>query len=158
MTCKPFAIVAGIALACAMAPAAAQTAAPAPATPKPSQAAPAAAGPDAMIDAMFKAWDADHNGVLSQAEFRKGWDSIRDRAEAKVETRLREQFDKVDANGNGAVDAGEYGKLLLVQRAGKSAPPLSTFDRNGDQRLDFDEYMTLISRLVATPRNAGQAP
>ena len=111
------------------------------------------------VDATFKAWDADHNGVLSQAEFRQGWNAVRQRAETKVEAGLRTQFDKVDANRNGAIDAGEYGNLLLVQRAGKSAPALASFDRNGDQRLEFDEYMALVGRLAVAPRKPqGKSP
>lgn len=119
----------------------------------------AAAQREPTVDAMFKAWDADHNGVLSQAEFQQGWSSLRQRAEDRVEASLHGQFDKVDANRDGAIDAGEYGSLLLVQRAGKSAPPLASFDRNGDQRLEFDEYMALVGRMAAAPRAApGKAP
>lgn len=111
------------------------------------------------VDATFKAWDADHNGVLSQAEFRQGWNAVRQRAETKVEASLRTQFDKVDANHNGAIDAGEYGNLLLVQRAGKPAPALASFDRNGDQRLQFDEYLALVGRLAVAPRKSqGKSP
>lgn len=134
---------AGLALACASMQACAQAA-----TPR-----------EPAVDATFKAWDTDHNGVLSQAEFRQGWNSVRQRAENKVEAGLRTQFDKVDANHNGAIDAGEYGNLLLVQRAGKSVPALASFDRNGDQRLEFDEYMALVARLaVARPRPQGKSP
>lgn len=107
------------------------------------------------VDATFKAWDADHDGVLSQAEFREGWNSLRQRAEGKVEASLRAQFDKVDANRDGAIDAGEYRNLLLVQRAGKSAPALASFDHSGDQRLQFDEYLSLVGRLAAPARAAG---
>jgi Ca2+-binding EF-hand superfamily protein len=146
MNRKPMAFLAALAFACALAPAGAQTAA-AGAAP---QSAPAPAAADAGADAMFRGWDADHNGVLSQTEFRRGWESLRARAEAKVEDRLREQFDKVDADHDGAVDAGEYGNLMLVRRAGKSAPALSAFDGNGDRKLDFDEYIALVARLAAT--------
>lgn len=154
---------AGLALACASTQACAQAAAAKP-QPQPQHALPAQAAAPATprepaVDATFKAWDADHNGVLSQAEFRQGWNSVRKRAENKVEASLRTQFDKVDANHNGAIDAGEYGNLLLVQRAGKSAPALASFDRNGDQRLEFDEYMALVARLAVAPRKPqGKAP
>ena len=152
---------AGLALACASTQACAQAAAAKP-QPQPQRALPAPAAAPAMprepaVDATFRAWDADHNGVLSQAEFRQGWNSARRRAdERRVEASLRAQFDKVDANHDGAIDAGEYGGLLLVQRAGKSAPPLATFDRNGDRRLAFDEYLALVSRLAADAPRAGQ--
>jgi Ca2+-binding EF-hand superfamily protein len=161
---------AGLAFACASAQACAQAAAAKPQSqsqPQPQRALPvqatAPAAPAAprepAVDATFKAWDADHNGALSQAEFRQGWNSVRQRAEDKVEASLRTQFDKVDANHNGGIDAGEYGKLLLVQRAGKSAPALASFDRNGDQRLEFDEYMALVGRLAVAPRKPqGKSP
>ena len=147
MSRRMAAAIAGALLACASAQAGAQAGTQAASIP--------------AADATFKAWDTDHDGVLSQAEFRQGWSSARHRAEErKVEASLRAQFDKVDANHDGAIDAGEYGGLLLIQRAGKSAPPLATFDRNGDRRLAFDEYMALVSRLAAAaPRAAqGKAP
>lgn len=111
--------------------------------------------PASASDAVFAAWDTDHDGMLSRAEFDRAWEGLRERAEARVESRLREQFDKVDANRNGAVDAGEYGHLVLVQRAGKSAPPLSAFDADHDGRLAFGEYLTLVGRLAATARAPG---
>jgi hypothetical protein len=121
-------------------------------------AAVAPAQREPAVDATFKAWDANHDGMLSQAEFRQGWNSVRQRAENKVEASLRTQFDKVDANHNGAIDAGEYGSLVLVQRAGKSAPPLASFDRNADQRLEFDEYLAMVARLAAAPRAQQSQP
>lgn len=150
----------GLALACALAAAlvvpasAAAQSSPQPVQRLPAPAKAAAAAPDAG-DAVFAAWDANHDGMLSRAEFQHAWDGLRERAEARVESRLREQFDKVDANGNGAVDAGEYGNLLLVKRAGKSAPPLSAFDANHDGKLAFGEYLALVGRLAATPPPAG---
>ena len=153
--------IASLAFACASTQACAQAAAqPQPQPQRAQPATPASAAPrEPAVDATFKAWDTDHNGVLSQAEFRQGWNSVRQRAENKVEAGLRTQFDKVDANHNGAIDAGEYGNLLLVQRAGKSAPALASFDRNGDQRLEFDEYVALIGRLAVAPRKPqGKSP
>ena len=151
--------IASLVFACASTQACAQAAA----QPQPQRAQPATPAPatprEPAVDATFKAWDTDHNGVLSQAEFRQGWNSVRQRAENKVEAGLRTQFDRVDANHNGAIDAGEYGNLLLVQRAGKSAPTLASFDRNGDQRLEFDEYVALIGRLAVAPRKPqGKSP
>lgn len=108
------------------------------------------------IDAAFTAWDLDKNGVLSRAEFRSGWVALRRAGE--LQTRLRAQFHAVDANKNDAIDAGEYNSLVLVQRAGKSAPPLSTFDTNKDQRLEFDEYLQLVQRLAPAVRQEAPAP
>ena len=47
-----------------------------------------------------------------------------------------------------AIDAAEYGKLLLVERAGNGAPPLSMFDTDKDQRLQFPEYLALVRHMT----------
>ena len=112
----------------------------------PASKPPAAAA--AQVNATFSAWDADKNGVLSRSEFEAGWMVLRQAAEAQE--RLRAQFHKVDSNGNGAIDAGEYPNLLLVKGAGAAALPLSSFDANKDQRLEFGEYVSLVRRMSAS--------
>ena len=122
-------------------------------------ATPSAPSADAMADAAFKAWDANRDGTLSPAEFRTGMTALRRRTEAStaLALRLRAQFDRIDADGNDAIDGGEYGHLLLVRKADK-APALSTFDRNRDQRLDFAEYLVLVERLAPATRAPGKTP
>lgn len=132
-------VLAGLAAMCISQGVFAQAATATPAA-RPEQAAAAA-----QVDATFKAWDADHNGALSAQEFKTGWAAMRQVAE--VEARLRAQFHKVDANGNGAIDAAEYANLVLVKNAGKSAPLLSAFDTNKNQRLEFGEYLGLVRRM-----------
>ena len=105
-----------------------------------------------QVDQTFKLWDADHNGALSEQEFRNGWRSMRRAVE--VRSGLHEQFTKVDVNGNKAIDAGEYGNLVLVQEAGKAAPPLSAFDKNKNQRLEFSEYLTMVRQLSGRRKSA----
>jgi hypothetical protein len=107
---------------------------------------------DASADAAFKALDTDRNGVLSSQEFRAGYAGLQ-RAIA-VEIRLAEQFRAVDANHDGAIDGGEYARLVLVGRLGKAAPPLSTFDANGDHKLGFGEYVAAVRRLAALQSQA----
>jgi Ca2+-binding EF-hand superfamily protein len=104
-----------------------------------------------QADATFSAWDTDRSGALSRQEFSAGWAAVRRMGE--VQARLHEQFRSVDANRNDAIDAGEYGNLLLVQRAGTSAFSLATFDTNKNQQLEFSEYVGLVRRL-ATPTAA----
>ena len=106
------------------------------------------------IDAAFKDWDADHSGSLTLQDFRNGWLLLR-RAEA-MQMRLREQFQKIDVNKNSAIDANEYGNLVLVKQAGASAPGLVSFDANKDQRLEFGEYVELVRRM-STPRQPAPA-
>lgn len=128
---------AALALACAQVSAQAQQPA--------RQPAPAPASQQA--DAAFAAWDTDRNRSISQQEFRNGWASMQRRIVAEG---LRAQFNQIDANRNGAIDANEYGNLMLIKRAGRSAPALATFDANKDQRLQFQEYAAMVQRL--TPR------
>ena len=99
-----------------------------------------------QADALFAAWDRNHDGQLSPTEFRDGLQ--RARGGARAQASLRHQFDALDANHNGAIDPGEYGKLELVKRAGKSAPALPAYDGNHDGRLDFAEYVKLVEALA----------
>lgn len=115
-------------------------------TPAAPVAAPQArpgAGPAAEA---FKAWDQDHNGSLSLAEFRAGWQQLQRVAETQA--RLHHQFSTVDANSNNAIDPAEYGSLLLVRQAGKSAPQMSMFDADRDGKLQFGEYLKLVQALA----------
>ena len=117
-----------------------------PAAPAPVKAEPTGA------DAAFSAWDVDQNGSLSPQEFRNGWEQVR-RA-TQMEASLRKQFIAVDANKNGAIDPSEYSTLILIKNAGKSAPPLSTFDANKDGKLQLAEYFKLVQTLA--PRDAAK--
>lgn len=133
---------------------------PAP-SPRPGPAPIIAPSPNQpQIDAMFAAWDLDHDGALSREEFRRGAGNVRT---ALVDRRLQAQFNAVDVDKNGGIDAAEYASLLLVKRAGTTAPPLSTFDANHDQRLNFAEYTDMVRRLAsppprAAPRGAAHKP
>jgi hypothetical protein len=106
----------------------------------------------ARVAATFAAWDVNKDKVLSQQEFVAGWRNLQ-RA-AAVEAGLRRQFSVVDADRSGAIDGKEYGNLLLIKRAGKAAPLLSSFDANRNQRLEFPEYLELVRRMTATPQAA----
>ena len=72
----------------------------------------------------------------------------------EVQARLRHQFGTVDANKNDAIDPAEYGNLMLVKQAGKSAPQMSVFDANRDGKLGFGEYVKLVQALAP---DAGKA-
>lgn len=103
-------------------------------------------------DATFAAWDTDNNGSLSPQEFRTGWQQARQTLQ--VQARLRQQFATIDANKSGAIEASEYGNLLLIKQAGKAAPPLARFDANKDGKLQQGEYVQLVSTLA--PQDAAK--
>ena len=111
----------------------------------------AQAGAEAA-EATFARWDSDHNGVLSLEEFRTGSHAMAQAARAAArdaaEASLRGQFESIDVNDDAAIGADEYPNLMLVRRAGTSAPPLADFDGNRDGRLQFAEYLALVRQLA----------
>ena len=107
--------------------------------------------PPGGTDAVFTAWDKDGNGMLSKEEFRNGWAATRS---ALAEQRLRAEFARHDTNKSGKLEVAEYGNLVLVKRAGAKAPAMTTFDRNRNGGLEFDEYIDFIS---AAARQANAA-
>jgi Ca2+-binding EF-hand superfamily protein len=132
-----------------------------------TSAAPAAAAGDAAAGpltppattaaSIFHAVDANKDGALSPQEFAAGYAAVQ--RLMTLEIRLREQFGRVDADHGGSIDASEYARLMLVRRAGAAAPPLATFDADGNGSLNFAEYVAAIRRLAAlrpAPAPAGK--
>jgi hypothetical protein len=128
---------------------------PAQSRPQPVQARPPAAS--AVPERLFKAWDKDANGVLSQQEFVAGWNGARQRI-VTAEHRLQQHFATADANHDGAIDAAEYARLEVVRNAGAKAPPFATFDANHDQRLAPGEYVAMLRRFAAARTATPAAP
>ena len=155
----------------AFAGAAAAQSAPVPTVaPQPVQSAPSPAPKPAatdlraepvppQVDAVFKAWDTNHDGTLTLAEFHAGWRNIRrgDRQTTGM-AGLRQQFGRIDADDSGGIERDEYPNLVLVKRAGAQAPPFSEVDRNHDGKLDFAEYSELVRRLQTAGHEATPSP
>ena len=120
-------------------------------------AAPAAPAPAAkdMAAETFKQWDKNADGQLSLPEFRAGWQQAQ--AAVQLQAQLRRQFATLDANHDGAIDASEYGNLVLIKNAGKNAPPLARFDANADGKLEFGEYLKLVEALAPKEATKGAA-
>ena len=130
----------------------AQTSTAAPASaPAPTAAAPARTGPSpgdgqaATAEQLFASWDKDKNRMLSQEEFKNGWESAR---EQNILGRLEAQFRAADKDKSGLIEAGEFANLGLIKRAGSGAPPMSAFDLNKDQKIDFKEYLDLVPAMM----------
>jgi hypothetical protein len=102
------------------------------------------------VDAVFAALDSDRDGTLSRAEFRAGHAALQ--KAIATEVRLRDQFRAVDRDRSGAIEAAEYSKLVLVRRAGASAPAFAAFDADGDAKLGFGEYLVAVRRLASAPQ------
>jgi hypothetical protein len=102
---------------------------------------------------VFSTLDTDRDGQLSPQEFRAGYAALQ--KAIAIELRLREQFRTVDTDGSGALDTGEYSRLVLVQQAGAAAPPLATFDADRSGGLGFAEYVDAVRALAA---GAAKAP
>ncbi|WAR02402.1 PLSL-like protein [Mya arenaria] len=64
---------------------------------------------------------------------------------------LREQFDSLDADGNGTIELEEIGRALEL--AGLKIPQykvrkiIDDFDKNKDGKIDMNEFRTLYSKL-----------
>ncbi|MCC8362616.1 hypothetical protein LK996_05955 [Lysobacter sp. A6] len=130
-------------------------ASPAFAQNKPAPAQPAAAQQQGGPDAVFAQWDTDKNGTLSKNEFLVGWAALRS---DMVMQRMQAEFVRQDADKSGKLEAGEFANLLIVQRLGKSAPPMSAYDANKNNGLEFPEYIEYIKGSVRlVPAAAPQA-
>lgn len=127
-----------------------------PATATPTAAAPATArstrpaaapgdGQAATPDQLFTLWDIDKNKTLTLDEFKNGWESAR---EQNIIGRLETQFRAADKDKSGLIEAVEFANLPLIKRAGSGAPPMSAFDANKDQKLDFKEYLDLVPAML----------
>ena len=117
-----------------------------PATPSAPAPLGALAPPSAGPNALFASWDKDHNKLLSLDEFKAGWQA------ALMLRQLRENFIAKDINKNGSLDAAEYANLDLIKQAGKSAPPMSAFDSDKSQSLDFKEYVGMVNAMLKNQR------
>jgi len=100
-----------------------------------------ASGPDAI----FNRWDKDRNKSISIDEFRAGWQEVQN---ALVLRQLHDNFVAMDLDKSGFLESAEYANLELIKKAGSAAPMMSAFDTDKNQRLDFKEYVGLVSAMM----------
>jgi Ca2+-binding EF-hand superfamily protein len=65
--------------------------------------------------------------------------------------RLKGNFDRIDRNHDGALDAGEFGTLPIVRQSGASAPTLAKTDADKSGRVEFKEYVAMVAALARSP-------
>ena len=115
------------------------------------QSAPAAGGQQATVrragsaEEVFALWDKDKNKSISMEEFKAGWNNV---MAANAISRLQTQFRAQDTNKSGFLEGSEYSALPLIKQAGASAPLMSAYDSNKDQKLDFKEYASLVETMM----------
>lgn len=96
-------------------------------------------------EVVFNAWDKDKNKSLSVEEFKAGWIDIQMR---QMVAKLHANFVQMDTNKSGAIEQNEFNNLELVKKAGAKAPMLSAFDADKNGKLEFKEYVELVSTMM----------
>ena len=107
---------------------------------------------------VFASWDSDKDKKLSLEEFSAGWARME---RAAVLRQLKGQFDRHDANRNGAIDSTEYATLELIRKGGASAPAFASLDGDKSGGLDFKEYVALVAAMASkqpAPVKRSEAP
>jgi Ca2+-binding EF-hand superfamily protein len=113
---------------------------------KPAAAPAAKAAPQAATPEMvFNSWDKDKNKTLSVEEFKAGWTEIQMR---QVVAKLHANFVQMDTNKSGALEANEFANLELIKKAGAKAPMLSAFDDDKNGKIEFKEYVEMVSTMM----------
>jgi Ca2+-binding EF-hand superfamily protein len=99
----------------------------------------------ATPEMIFNAWDKDKNKSLSAEEFKAGWTEIQMR---QVIGKLHQQFVQMDTNKSGALEQNEFSNLEVIKKAGAKAPMMSAFDTDKNGKMEFKEYVEMISTMM----------
>ena len=98
----------------------------------------------AEVKELLDEFDADNNKVLSLDEFAKLYVKCMSNS-SNTEDILREQFKKLDTDGNGKIDAEELRKVLLYGEEKldeeEAQKIIAEFDTNGDGAIDLEEFI-----------------
>lgn len=99
---------------------------------------------NAEVQALMDEYDKDNNSVLSLEEFAELYHKCL-AFQRPSEEQLIEQFNKLDVNGDGTIDANELKKVLLFGDEALTEEEaeriIADFDRNGDGVLSLNEFV-----------------
>ena len=114
-----------------------------------------------QMSALFQRLDQDGNGDISAAELLDGLgiDPQQDGEGGVLAVQLAGVLQVMDLDGDGRVDAEEFGELMLrLQRLHLGEARLLNYllpvDANGDDRLDPAELRRLLASVGVSPLNA----
>ena len=109
----------------------------------------------AYWDKMLERVDADGDGIITSAEFEAFYDAVAEQIKATGAVPpwalelLRAKFEVLDIDGNGNVDADEFGVYLgAIGCEGNHDEIFSMIDLDGDGTIRFDELETLFKQYV----------
>lgn len=93
--------------------------------------------PNPMDSAMYRSFDSDGNGTVSPDEALTG---------------VREQHQKYDTDGDGALSDAEFGALFAEMTKELATRPFQMLDANDDGRIDAAELAFPVQMMIHVQR------
>ena len=96
------------------------------------------------VDDIFASVDTDGSGVINYTEF------IAATIDQKVylkEERLYEAFKAFDKDSSGKISTEEIRNVMKSDDASKIEELIKTFDTNGDGEIDYNEFISMMSKV-----------
>jgi Ca2+-binding EF-hand superfamily protein len=66
----------------------------------------------------------------------------------QVVAKLHANFVQMDTNKSGALEQNEFANLELIKKAGAKAPMMSAYDADKNGKLEFKEYVEMVSTMM----------
>ena len=96
------------------------------------------------VEDIFSSIDTDGSGVINYTEFLAA--TIDQKVYLKEE-RLYEAFKAFDKDGSGKISSEEIKSIMQADDAAKIEDLIKNFDANGDGEIDYNEFITMMSKL-----------
>lgn len=100
---------------------------------------------DLNFEEVFKSIDTDGSGVINYTEFLA---ATMDQKLYMKEERLYEAFKVFDKDNSGKISAEEIKSIIQDENMSldKAKELIKTFDTNGDGEIDYNEFITMMSK------------